>query len=93
MMATIRLHSAPSNAPTIVIPPYQMARARPIGPRVRIQPRSTSPAKGGTTARTPGRNRLMKMPATPKRMYSRSITAMLWARAGGARCPAKRRRP
>ena len=38
----------------------QMAEAIPIGRKVRKGPRPTRPAKGGTTARMPGRKRLKK---------------------------------
>ena len=49
------------------MPPYQSAEAIPIGMKVRSALNPTSPANGGTTARIPGRNRLMKMPIVPKR--------------------------
>ena len=90
----IRLHSAPITAPRTVMPPYQIAEAMPIGSRVRRVPSPTSPAKGGTTARSPGRKRLMKMPTMPKRRYSRSMTAS--DRGASRRRPvglAKSRRP
>ena len=61
--------------PASVMPPYQIAEATAIGTSVRTAPSRTRPAKGGTTARMPGRNRLMKMPATPNRRYSRSMIA------------------
>ena len=57
------------------MPPYQMADASPMGTKVRSTSRPTRPANGGTTARMPGRKRLMKMPTVPSRMYSRSISA------------------
>ena len=75
IMWLIRSHSAPMTEPSMVMPPYQMADATPIGTSVRNGLRFTSPAKGGTTARMPGRNRLTKIPATPKRRYSRSMMA------------------
>ena len=74
-MPTIRSHCAPISEPRRVMPPYQIAEATAIGTSVRTAPRRTSPAKGGTTARMPGRKRLRKMPAMPNRRYSRSITA------------------
>ena len=36
---------------------------------------ASNTSNGGTTARMPGRKRLMKMPTMPNRRYSRSITA------------------
>ena len=71
----MRCHWAPSSEPIRVMPPYQIMDASAMGTKVRTGPSRTSPAKGGTTARMPGRKRLRKMPATPKRRYSRSITA------------------
>jgi hypothetical protein len=62
-----------------------MAEAMAMGGKVRQAPRPTSPAKGGTTARNPGRNLLMKMPTVPKRRYCRSISAS--ARGESSRRP------
>ena len=63
----MRSHSEPMSEPTMVRPPYQMADASPIGARVLTAPRPIRPANGGTTARMPGRKRLMKMPTMPNR--------------------------
>ena len=71
----MRSHCAPISEPRRVMPPYQIMDASAIGTKVRTGLSRTSPAKGGTTARMPGRKRLRKMPATPKRRYSRSMMA------------------
>ena len=94
MIRLIRSQFGADQVPRMVMPPYQMADASAIGTSVRTALSPTSPANGGTTARKPGRNRLMKMPATPNRRYSRSITAS--DRGASSRRPvrvAKSRRP
>ena len=93
-ISTMRCQLAPITAPRVVMPPYQIADAMPIGTRVRATPSPTSPANGGTTARMPGRKRLRKMPIVPKRRYSRSMMAS--ERGARSRRPAwvaKRRGP
>ena len=67
--------SEPIVLPSRVSAPYQIPAARAMGTSARCGGRLTKPANGATKARKPGRSRVMKMPATPKRTYSRSMAA------------------
>jgi hypothetical protein len=56
--------------------------------------RFSMPANGATKDRTPGSSRPRKIPAIPKRRYSRSMVAMAWGeRSRRPTRPLKRVRP
>ncbi len=103
--ASTRLASSTSRAPSPSSTPrklpkptstaYQIADAAPAGTSARSGDMPTTPANGVTAARTPGRNRLTKMPehAVALRRRARGPRSPPAASACGASRCSKNRRP